>query len=242
MTILTFHLSISILVSCHFESSPVATFSIIGSDPDTGELGVAVQSKFVAVGAVVPWARAGIGAVATQSFANVNYGHEGLDLLKKGKSPKEVIKLLTEADSAKDYRQVGVLNADGDSANFTGKKCMQWAGGMSGKNFTVQGNILANKNVITEMAMSFTQSEGKAPLAQRLIDALKAGQAAGGDKRGRQSAALLVVKGDWGYGGNNDRFRDLRVDEHETPIRELQRVYEKHIKLFPRPKKYEFKK
>jgi len=242
MTILTLHLSISLIVSCHIESSPIATFSIVGSDPDTGELGVAVQSKIVAVGAVVPWARAGIGAVATQSFANVNYGQKGLELLKKGKSPKEVIESLTEADPAKAYRQVGVLDSNGNAANFTGKKCMKWAGGMSGKHFTIQGNILANEDVISEMAKSFIQSDGKAPLAQRLINALQAGQLAGGDKRGRQSASLLVVKENWGYGGNNDRFRDLRVDEHETPIKELQRVYDKHIKLFPRPKKYELKK
>ncbi|MDE0569472.1 MAG: DUF1028 domain-containing protein [Verrucomicrobiales bacterium] len=242
MTILTLHLSISILVSCHFESSPIATFSIIGSDPDTGELGVAVQSKIVAVGAVVPWARAGIGAIATQSFANVSYGQKGLELLKKGKSPKDVIVLLTENDAAKAYRQVGVLASNGNAANFTGEKCMKWAGGISGKSFTIQGNILANENVISEMAKSFIQSNGKAPLAQRLINALKAGQLAGGEKRGRQSASLLVVKENWGYGGNNDRFRDLRVDDHQTPIEELQRVYDKHIKLFPRPKKYELKK
>ncbi len=119
---------------------------------------------------------------------------------------------------------------------------MKWAGGISGKSFTIQGNILANENVISEMAKSFIQSNGKAPLAQRLINALKAGQLAGGDKRGRQSASLLVVKENWGYGGNNDRFRDLRVDDHQTPIEELQRVYDKHIKLFPRPKEYELKK
>ncbi len=242
MAILTLHLSISILLSCHFESSPVATFSIVGSDPDTGELGVAVQSKIVAVGAVVPWARAGIGAIATQSFANVSYGQKGLELLKKGKSPEEVIALLTRDDTAKAFRQVGVLASNGNAANFTGKKCMNWAGGISGENFTIQGNILANENVISEMAKSFIQSNGKAPLAQRLINALKAGQLAGGDKRGRQSASLLVVKENWGYGGNNDRFRDLRVDDHQTPIEELQRVYDKHIKLFPRPKKYELKK
>ncbi|MDA7650029.1 DUF1028 domain-containing protein [Verrucomicrobiales bacterium] len=242
MAILTLHLSISILLSCHFESSPVATFSIVGSDPDTGELGVAVQSKIVAVGAVVPWARAGIGAIATQSFANVSYGQKGLELLKKDKSPKEVIALLTKDDAAKAYRQVGVLASNGNTANFTGEKCMKWAGGISGENFTIQGNILANENVISEMAKSFIQSNGKAPLAQRLISALKAGQLAGGDKRGRQSASLLVVKEKWGYGGNNDRFRDLRVDDHQAPIEELQRVYNKHIKLFPRPKKYELKK
>ena len=242
MAILTLHLSISIFLSCHFESSPIATFSIVGSDPDTGELGVAVQSKIVAVGAVVPWARAEIGAIATQSFANVNYGQKGLELLEKGKSPKEVIALLTENDPAKAYRQVGVLASNGNATNFTGEKCMNWAGAISGKNFTIQGNILANENVISEMAKSFIQSNGKAPLAQRLISALKAGQLAGGDKRGRQSASLLVVKKNWGYGGNNDRFRDLRVDDHQTPIEELQRVYDKHIELFPRPKKYELKK
>ena len=214
---------------------PVATFSIAACDPETGEVGVAVQSKFIAVGSVVPWARAGVGAVATQSFANVTYGPRGLKLLQEGKSPAEAIKLLTTDDLNREKRQVGIISADGRSAHFTGKGCFSWAGGKSGKNFTAQGNILAGEEVITAMAESFTGSAGKAPLAQRLIDALAAGQEAGGDRRGKQSAALLVVRKNWGYGGDNDRFRDLRVDDHEHPIRELERIYRIHRKIFPRP-------
>ena len=214
---------------------PVATFSIAACDPETGEVGVAVQSKFIAVGSVVPWARAGVGAVATQSFANVTYGPRGLKLLQEGKSPTEAIKLLTTDDLNREKRQVGIISADGSSAHYTGKECFSWAGGKSGKNFTAQGNILAGEEVITAMAESFTGSAGKAPLAQRLIDALAAGQEAGGDRRGKQSAALLVVRKNWGYGGDNDRFRDLRVDDHEHPIRELERIYRIHRKIFPRP-------
>ena len=214
---------------------PVATFSIAACDPETGEVGVAVQSKFIAVGSVVPWARAGVGAVATQSFANVTYGPRGLKLLQEGKSPTEAIKLLTTDDLNREKRQVGIISADGSSAHYTGKECFSWAGGKSGKNFTAQGNILAGEEVITAMAESFTGSAGKAPLAQRLIDALAAGQEAGGDRRGKQSAALLVVRKNWGYGGDNDRFRDLRVDDHEHPIRELERIYRIHHKIFPRP-------
>ena len=214
---------------------PVATFSIAACDPETGEVGVAVQSKFIAVGSVVPWARAGVGAVATQSFANVTYGPRGLKLLQEGKSPAEAIKLLTTDDLNREKRQVGIISADGSSAHYTGKECFSWAGGKSGKNFTAQGNILAGEEVITAMAESFTGSAGKAPLAQRLIDALAAGQEAGGDRRGKQSAALLVVRKNWGYGGDNDRFRDLRVDDHEHPIRELERIYRIHRKIFPRP-------
>ena len=214
---------------------PVATFSIAACDPETGEVGVAVQSKFIAVGSVVPWARAGVGAVATQSFANVTYGPRGLKLLQEGKSPTEAIKLLTTDDPNREKRQVGIISADGRSAHYTGKGCFSWAGGKSGKNFTAQGNILAGEEVITAMAESFTGSAGKAPLAQRLIDALAAGQEAGGDRRGKQSAALLVARKNWGYGGDNDRFRDLRVDDHEHPIRELERIYRIHRKIFPRP-------
>ncbi len=218
---------------------PVATFSIAACDPETGEVGVAVQSKFIAVGSVVPWARAGVGAVATQSFANVTYGPRGLELLQEGKSPTEAIKLLTADDPNREKRQVGIISADGRSAHYTGKGCFPWAGGKSGKNFTAQGNILAGEKVITAMADSFTGSAGKAPLAQRLIDALAAGQEAGGDRRGKQSAALLVARKNWGYGGDNDRFRDLRVDDHEHPIRELERIYAIHRKIFPRPSEKE---
>jgi len=215
----------------------VATFSIVGFDPETGEVGVAVQSKFIAVGAVVPWAKAGVGAVATQAWANPNFGPDGLRLLAEGKSPKEVIELLKKEESgAISHRQVGIVSVAGEAASFTGDLCRDWAGGRSGKNYAVQGNLLAGEAVVEAMAESFEKSAGKAVLSQRLIDALKAGQEAGGDKRGRQSAALLVVREGWGYSGNNDRFRDLRVDDHETPIAELQRIYDLHRKLFKRPK------
>lgn len=215
------------------EDAPrVATFSIVAADPRTGELGVAVQSRFLAVGAVVPWAQAGVGAVATQSLANTTYGPEGLKLLTAGKSPDDVVKTLTEKDPAHLVRQLGVVSADGRAATFTGAKCNAWAGGRIGKNFAVQGNILAGEEVVHAMAASFEKSEGK-ELAQRLIDALVAGQAAGGDKRGMQSAALLVVREGWGYAGLNDRYRDLRVDDHAAPIAELQRLYDLHKAVFP---------
>lgn len=213
----------------------VATFSIVAVDPQTGEIGVAVESKFLAVGSVVPWAKAGVGAVATQAWANTNYGPEGLKRLAAGEAPEAVIKKMTDADENRDQRQVAVIAADGKAANFTGSGCLDWAGGITGKNFAVQGNILAGEAVVEAMAESFRASEGKGiPLGQRLIDALRAGQKAGGDKRGRQSAALLVVRQGWGYGGFSDRFRDLRVDDHATPIEELQRVYELHQKIVPR--------
>ena len=209
----------------------VATFSIVACDPATGELGVAVQSKFVAVGAVVPYAKAGIGAVATQALANTTYGPDGLKLLSEGKSPAEVITLLTGADPAKSQRQVGIIDSKGASVTFTGDRCIGWAGGIAGKNYAVQGNILTGEEVVKAMAKAFEQSKGE--FAQRLIDALRAGQAAGGDKRGRQSAALLVVQEGAGYSGLNDRKRDLRVDDHPQPIEELQRIYELHKNLFP---------
>jgi len=233
---------LSIISETKPKVSPVATFSIIARDPDTGEIGVAVQSRIVAVGAVVPWAKAEVGAVATQSFANVNYGFEGLKLLKTGKKPKEVVKLLVEKDEKKHFRQVGVLSADGQSFHYTGKNCIDWAGGISKKDYSVQGNILESGDVLKAMSEKFETSYGKGPLGERLILALKAGQEAGGDKRGQQSAALLIVRKGWGYGGNNDKFRDLRVDEHLNPIDELKRVYLKHSELFPRPKKYVIKK
>ena len=217
------------------EDAPrVATFSVVAADPRTGEVGVAVQSRFLAVGAVVPWAQAGVGAVATQSLANTTYGPEGLRLLAAGKSPDDVVKTLTEKDPARAVRQLGVVSADGRAATFTGAECHAWAGGRLGSNFAVQGNILAGEAVVQAMAESLEKSEG-GELAQRMIDALAAGQAAGGDKRGMQSAALLVVREGWGYAGLSDRYRDLRVDDHATPIAELQRLYDLHKALFPQP-------
>lgn len=212
---------------------PVATFSIVGFDPGTGELGVAVQSKFVAVGAVVPWARAGVGAIATQAWANTRFGPVGLALLAAGKTPEEVGETLVAMDSRAGHRQFGIVDASGRSVTFTGEECLDWAGGRSGPNFAVQGNILAGPGVVDAMAEAFTSVEGD--LGERLLAALAAGQAAGGDRRGRQSAALLIVREGWGYGGLNDRYRDLRVDDHPTPIAELQRLHELHRSVFKPP-------
>ena len=217
------------------EQPVVATFSIVACDPDTQELGVAVQSKFIAVGSVVPWAKADVGAVATQAYANTTYGPKALELLAKGETPEGVISKITEEDKRSAVRQVGIVSAKGDSATFTGQKCNAWAGGVKGENFCCQGNILAGEDVVKNMAKAFQESKGE--LADRLLAALQAGQDAGGDTRGMQSAALLIVREGWGYGGFNDRYRDLRVDDHAEPIKELKRVLELHRQIFPRPGK-----
>ncbi|MBT5017974.1 MAG: DUF1028 domain-containing protein [Planctomicrobium sp.] len=200
----------------------VSTFSIVAYDPNTKEWGIGVASKFLAVGHVVPWAKAGQGAIATQSFANTTYGPEGLKLLKSGAPASEVIKVLTDADPMRANRQLGIVDQTGEAATFTGEKCLPWAGGKIGDYFACQGNILAGPEVIDDMAKSFEESKG--PLAWRIMEALKAADAAGGDIRGRQSAAILVVKEDAGYAGLNDRMIDFRVDDHETPIQELDRI------------------
>jgi len=217
-------------------TEPVATFSIVGFDPLTGDLGVAVQSKFFAVGSVVPWAKAGVGAIATQSYANVQYGPEGLDRLAKGKSARETVETLTSADGNKQRRQLGIVDAKGNSASFTGSGCHPWAGHIEKPNFCAQGNILTGKEVVDAMASSFEQlqKQAKGGLCDWLANALMAGQNAGGDSRGRQSAALLVVRKKGGYGGGNDRFIDLRVDDHKTPIVELRRLLQLHKNLFKR--------
>ncbi|MHC4558006.1 MAG: DUF1028 domain-containing protein [Planctomycetota bacterium] len=219
---------------------PVATFSIVGFDPNTKELGIAVQSKFIAVGSVVPWARAGVGAIATQSYANTQYGPCGLKFLEQGLSPKTVIEKLTAEDSSAPSRQVGIVDSAGRVATFTGKECQLWAGGRTGKNYTVQGNILTGPEVVDAMAEAFEKAKGE--LGSRLIAALRAGQAAGGDRRGRQSAALYIVRKGWGYAGYNDRYRDIRVDDHPEPIKELGRIYELHKGVFPQPKPAEKQK
>jgi uncharacterized Ntn-hydrolase superfamily protein len=211
----------------------VATFSIVGFDPQTGDLGVAVQSKFLAVGAVVPFAKAGVGAVATQSWANTSYGPRGLDLLASGKSPEEVVAALTGADDRPEQRQVGIVDAQGRSATFTGPNCFPWAGGVTGPNFAAQGNILVGEDTVRALAETFQQAQGS--LAHRLVEALAAGQRAGGDSRGQQSAALLVVREAGGYGGFNDRMIDLRVDEHPQPITELARLLDYYELLFLKP-------
>jgi uncharacterized Ntn-hydrolase superfamily protein len=211
----------------------VATFSIVAYDPNTKELGIAVQSRVVSVGSVVPWAKAGVGAVATQASANTKYGPDGLKLLEQGLDPNEAIKKLTAGDSDASSRQIGIVDTKGRVATFTGSKCIVWAGGKAGKYYTVQGNILAGPAVVNEMAKAFEKAKGE--LGSRLIDALDAGQAAGGDKRGKQAAALLIVREGWGYAGYNDRYRDVRVDDHPEPIKELRRVYEIHKQVFPQP-------
>ena len=217
---------------------PVATFSIVARDPATGDLGIAVQSKFFGVGSVVPWAKAEVGAVATQAWANVRYGPEGLRLIEEGKSAKEAVHALTTADRRAARRQLGIVDRNGVAAAHTGEKCSDWAGHRLGEQFTVQGNILAGKKVVDAMAEAYVAARAKegGELADWLTAALVAGQAAGGDKRGRQSAALLVVRKDGGYGGTSDRFVDLRVEDHKRPIEELQRLLALHKRFFPRRK------
>lgn len=208
--------------SVTFHPDLVCTYSIAAYDPERKEWGVAVASKYLAVGSVVPFAKAGVGAVATQSYVNTTYGTKGLELLAEGKSAEEVLKTLLEADKDRDLRQVGMVDAKGEVANHTGPKCLAWAGGKSGKHYTCQGNILAGEEVVVKMAEAFEAAKG--PLAWRLMAALEAGEQAGGDKRGKQSAAILVVSEKGGAGGFNDRAVDMRVDDHEKPVQELARI------------------
>lgn len=212
--------------------SPVATFSVVGYDPETGALGIAVQSKFFAVGSVVPWAEAGVGAVATQSWANTTYGPKGLKLLKSGLSAEQTLQRLIADDPGRATRQVGIVDAKGNVANYTGDACNAWAGAVSGEHYTAQGNILAGEAVVKAMGKAYEETDGE--LADKLMAALFAGQEAGGDTRGQQSAALLVVQKNGGYGGFNDRYIDLRVDDAEKPIEELQRLLEIHKEWVPR--------
>ena len=202
-----------------------STFSIAARDPETGAVGVAVQSKFVSVGAVVPFVSADAGAVATQSFANVAYGPDGLDLLREGHDPADAIDRLTAADDEAPSRQVGIVGVDPDDdpAAFTGEECHDHAGDRQGDHYTVQGNILENAETLDAMAEAFEETD--AGLPERLIAALHAGNEAGGDRRGEQSAALYVAKPEGGYDGRNDRWVDVRVDDHERPIDELERVF-----------------
>lgn len=206
--------------------SHLSTFSIVAFDPKTKELGVAVESKFLSVGAVVPWAQAGVGAIATQSWANTSYGPRGLRMLKQGLTPKQVGAKLIATDPNAHQRQFGIVDAKGRAFTYTGKGCFEWAGGIAGKNFAAQGNILASAAVVDALANTFQKTSGT--LAERLVAALAAGQAAGGDRRGQESAALLIVREKGGYGGFNDRYIDLRVDDHPTPIDELKRLLDLH--------------
>ncbi len=203
-----------------------STFSIVAFDPQTKELGIAVESKFLSVGAVVPWAQAGVGAIATQSWANTSYGPRGLRLLKQGLTPAQVGRKLVATDKNAAQRQLGIVDAKGRAFTYTGSGCYDWAGGVIGKNFAAQGNILVGAAVVDAVARAFESARGV--LAARLVAALAAGQVAGGDRRGQESAALLVVRAKGGYGGSNDRYIDLRVDDHPAPIDEIKRLLDLH--------------
>ncbi|MFB6206255.1 MAG: DUF1028 domain-containing protein, partial [Haloglomus sp.] len=205
------------------ETPRPSTFSIVARDPETRAVGVAVQSKFVGVGAVVPFASADAGAVATQSFANVEYGPEGLDLLRRGYDADAVVDTLTAGDAEAAQRQVGVVGRDGSVAAFTGEECIDVAGDVQGETYTVQGNILENRETLTAMADAYESADEGLP--ERLLAALHAGNEAGGDARGEQSAAMYIAKPEGGYDGGNDRWVDVRVDDHERPIDELERVF-----------------
>jgi uncharacterized Ntn-hydrolase superfamily protein len=210
------------------------TFSIVAADPEAGEVGVATQSKFMAVGAVVPWARGDVGAVATQSFADATFGPRGLDLLASGLEPTAVLERLLDGDEKREVRQVGIVQASGRAASFTGRECFEHAASLTGDGYACQGNILASAEVVPAMAEAFAGARGR--LADRLIEALRGGQRAGGDRRGQESAAILVAKPGAGYGGTNDRYIDLRVEHHDQPIEELAGLLELHSLYFDRPR------
>jgi uncharacterized Ntn-hydrolase superfamily protein len=217
------------------------TFSIAAWDPEADpspEWGVAVASKFLAVGSAVPWVKAGAGAVATQALANLSYGPGGLDRLAAGGSASEVVRTLTAEDPEREQRQLGIVDASGGAATFTGGECFDWAGGVTGDGYCCQGNILTGPDVVEEMASTFENTEGE--LATRLLAALAAGDEAGGDRRGRQSAALYIARVDGGYGGGIDRAVDLRVEDHQRPVSELSRLFEMHRLYFPRPQDLSF--
>ncbi len=214
------------------------TFSIVAHDPSGPEWGVAVASKFLAVGSVVPWARAGAGAVATQSYANVTYGPEGLIRMAWGESAQDVLHALIAGDEQRELRQVGIVDSAGRAATFTGAECFDWAGGRTGDGYACQGNILTGGDVVDAMAETFETTRGD--LAGRLLAGLAAGDARGGDRRGRQSAALLVVREGGGYLSGSDVAVDLRVDDHPDPVAELGRLFDIHRLLFPHPEDLEF--
>ncbi|MHA2066397.1 MAG: DUF1028 domain-containing protein [Candidatus Thorarchaeota archaeon] len=200
-----------------------STFSIVARDPSNGDIGIIVQSKFPAVGAVVPWALAEAGGVATQAWANTSYGPSGLQLLTRGKSASETLKILPKDDDKVEHRQVGIVDTKGLAVSHTGKKCMEWAGHIVGDGYTCQGNILTGEPVVKDIAEAYEKKDGD--ILDKLFAGLKAGQAAGGDRRGMQSAAILVVRKEGGYEGGNDRYVDVRVDDHPSPIDELERIF-----------------
>jgi uncharacterized Ntn-hydrolase superfamily protein len=208
----------------------VATYSIVACDLEAEQWGVSVQSKFLSVGSVVPWAEPHVGAIATQAYANPRYGPNGLDLLRQGLSAQEVVDRLTSEDDGRDHRQLGIVDGEGRAATYTGSECMDWAGGRTGEGYAAQGNILVSKETVDALAETFESSSG--PLAERLIDCLAAAQEAGGDSRGQQSSALLVVERDGGYARMSDVVVELRVEDHERPIEELRRIYKLHDEIF----------
>lgn len=200
-----------------------STFSIVARDSTNGDMGIIVQSKFPAVGAVVPWALAEVGAVASQAWANTSFGPRGIELMSGGKSASETLKILLQDDDKAEHRQVGIVDAKGRAVAHTGSECMDWAGHIVGDGYACQGNILAGEAVVSNMAEAYESSEGD--LIDKLFAVLRAGQAAGGDKRGMQSAAILVVREGGGYEGGNDRYVDVRVDDHPSPIEEMERIF-----------------
>jgi len=214
-------------------AEPVATYSICACDLDRGQWGVATQSKFLAVGSVVPWATPHVGAVATQSYANPRYGPDGLRLLGQGLSAVEVVERLTADDNDREQRQLGIVDGEGRAATYTGAECHAWAGGRTGSCYAAQGNILVSGATVDALAETF-EAANAMTLAERLLDCLDAAEAAGGDSRGRQSAALLVVERDGGYAALSDTLVDLRVDDHPDPLGELRRLFGLHDALFGR--------
>jgi uncharacterized Ntn-hydrolase superfamily protein len=209
----------------------VATYSIVGCDLEVRQWGVAVQSKFLAVGSVCPFAEADVGAVATQSYVNPRYGPDGLALLRDGLSAEEAVRRLTAADEGRAQRQVGIVDGLGRAATYTGDACVEWAGGRTGPGYAAQGNILVGEETVAALASTF-EAHPQLPLVQRLLECLAAAQTAGGDRRGQQSASILVVERNGGYAGLSDILVDLRVDDHERPIEELRRIYDLHRRLF----------
>jgi uncharacterized Ntn-hydrolase superfamily protein len=226
--IMPFLLVLLILSALPLTNNPVdeiktSTFSIVAYDPETQEWGVAVASRVLAVGYIVPWAKADVGAIATQALANMDYGILGLDFLEKGYSAKDALAAMLAMDKDREQRQVAIVDRQGEVAAFTGNKTMAWSGNKSGQHYSVQGNILVGEQVLTDMVTAYEGTKG--PLARRMLEAIKAGDAAGGDKRGRQSAAILVVKERGGYQGRFDRLVDIKVDDAPEPIKELERIY-----------------
>src|SRR5438552_5974558 len=209
------------------QAKPVTTYSIAACDLDASQWGVATQSKFLAVGSVVPWAEPQVGAIATQAYANPRYGPEGLGLLREGLSAEEVVERLTAADEGRDQRQLGVVDREGRSASYTGAECLEWAGGRTGPCYAAQGNILVSEATVDALAVTYESTAGES-LAQRLLECLAAAQVAGGDRRGQQSAALLVVERDGGYARRSDGVVDLRVADHDHAVPELYRLHAWH--------------